>query len=269
MVMKLLLADDHALFRDALLHYIMRNNPETEIYLACDLNEVFEALAEHDDINLILLDYSMPGAGNILAVEKLRRAYPHIPVALMSGVAEVEDVERSLDAGAAAFFPKTMTGRAMMEGLEKVARGDRFVPIDHNTNKIMLSHYGSDDDDRYGEDIFQELSPEWELKEREQAAGRKWIKSQLTRREAEVLSYLVTGLSNKEIAQAMGIQTVTVKLHMRGICRKFQVKNRTQAALLAVRMGIDASGDFLCDAPKLQSDVKTWKPIQTGDRHAG
>lgn len=218
--MKIILADDHALFRDALAHYIERAEMGTTIYLAQDIHGVVEHLDAHDDIDLILLDLRMPGMNGVQGIEKLRLSRPDIPIVLLSGVAEESDIRAAMDVGANGFFPKTMSGKAMLQGIHKVLEGETFLPVDHNTDTFMPSYYGDmpppSNDLRPVPEEFAQLTP----------------------REKQVLDFLMQGVSNKEIAQSLDLQVVTVKLHVRGICRKLGAKNRTQAALLAQQMGM-------------------------------
>ncbi len=226
--MKLLIADDHTLFRDALVQYIERAEPEAAITLAKDFYEVVELMKKNPVQDLVLLDLRMPGMNGMEGFKLMRAEYPKVPVALMSGVAETKDVNDAMDLGAVGYFPKTLSGKALLKAIQLVLTGERFVPIDHETNAIMPSYYN-------GQGKGGAVSAS--------AAEAKSAKPgetvlHLTPRETEVLSYLASGASNKEIARELSLQVVTVKLHVRGICRKLDAKNRTQAALRARELGI-------------------------------
>lgn len=231
--MKLLLADDHTLFRDALVQYIVRSDIDANISVAKDLPDAMQIIEEAPDQDLVILDLRMPGMHGMIGFEEMRQKHPGIPVALMSGVAEPEDVRAAIDLGAVGYFPKTLSGKALLQAIKLVLSGERFVPIDHNANKIMPSYYDdSDGKEKEGAQIpytgMQETQDKFPV-----ANDFK-----LTPRECDVLSYLAQGVPNKEIAQALGLQVVTVKLHVRGVCRKLDVKNRTQAALKAQEYGL-------------------------------
>ncbi len=226
--MKLLLADDHTLFRDALVQYIVRAEPDSEIHLAKDLHEAQATLAGGYVPDLILLDLRMPGMDGLGGFRKVREEYPKIPVGLMSGVAEPQDVRRAMEMGAVGYFPKTLSGKALLKAIQLVLAGERFLPIDHETNEVLPSYYGDT-----GRGAGVGYAP---LGGSGGQSGGNDIR--LTAREREVLLYLVKGLSNKDIADALKLQIVTVKLHVRGICRKLNVKNRTQAALSARELGL-------------------------------
>ena len=221
--MKLLVADDHTLFRDALVQYIERAEPDAKITVAKDFPSVMEALTKDSEQDLILLDLKMPGMNGMEGFKQVHNKYPTVPLALMSGVAEQKDVKAAIDMGAVGYFPKTLTGKALLKAIQLVLTGEKFIPFETDSSAIMSSYY----DDRKGPNginIFTQNANDVNL----------------TPREKEVLGYLGRGVSNKEIANALGLQLVTVKLHVRGVCRKLNAKNRTQAALKAKEMGLES-----------------------------
>lgn len=221
--MKLLLADDHTLFRDALVQYIERAEPLAKVTLARDFPEVLQAMEITPEQDLILLDLRMPGMNGMEGFKAIRDKYPDIPVALMSGVAESEDVRAAIDLGAVGYFPKTLSGKALIKAIQLVLTGQKFIPYDHSSGGIMPSYY---DGGQRSDAVEKVIAP------------RNVAEINLTPREKDVLSYLAKGASNKEIATALGLQVVTVKLHVRGVCRKLDAKNRTQAALRARELGL-------------------------------
>lgn len=221
--MKLLIADDHTLFRDALVQYIERFDPEAEVVLAQDYYNVKDRLDQGAHFDLVVLDVRMPGMRGVETVKSFKDTYADQKVALMSGVAERDEIQSFLDAGADGFFPKTMTGKDLLSAIQSLYSGQTYIPLEKGSDKIMPSYYSD----------LPKANSEADQKEIE--ALRKL---RFSTREKEVLSYLVEGVSNKEIARALDIQVVTVKLHMRGICKKLNAQNRTQAALKARALGI-------------------------------
>jgi DNA-binding NarL/FixJ family response regulator len=222
---KILFADNHTLFRDALVQYIERANTNAQVTVARDMHEAMDKLIEDSDKDLVLLDFKMPGMDGVEGIKKIKSKFPDLKVALMSGLAEKEDIEAAMEVGAAGYFPKTLSGKAMMNGIRAVISSEDYVAMDHNTNEIMPSYF-------HGEQQGNKNLPS--------AEGAV----NLTQRETEVLSYLLNGAANKEIARALDLQVVTVKLHVRGICKKLGAKNRTQAALIARDKNITAPNDI-------------------------
>ncbi len=219
--MKILIADDHTLFRDALTLYINQIEPGYRLSVARDIREVIEILEGDSAFDLVLLDYRMPGMNGFQGLKKIRQTWPDVRVALMSGIANEEEVRMSLELGAVGYFPKTMPGHAMVKGFQQIMADEKFIPLDHNTNRLMPSY----------EPAFQPLPD----KAANQDGGTV---PHLTAREMDVLGYLLQGESNKVIASALGLQVVTVKLHVRSLCKKLGAQNRTQVALKAREMGI-------------------------------
>lgn len=222
--MRLLLADDHTLFRDTLRQYIERSNPESKITLTKDLPETIKALEEDREHDLILLDLRMPGMNGLEGLREVKNKF-NIPVALMSGVAEHEDVRAAMELGAIGYFPKTLSGKALLQAIKLVMTGEKFIPIERNSSKVMPSYFADESASSGAYPVSQDSE-----------IDNSDIK--LTPREKDVLSFLVKGSPNKEIANALELQVVTVKLHVRGICRKLGAQNRTQAALIAKERGL-------------------------------
>ncbi len=220
--MRLLIADDHALFRDTLVQYIERTNQDAVLMLARDLHEVMEIMEGAPDLDLILLDFKMPGMNGLSGLANLKQRYPLQRVALLSGAAEEQHVREAIELGICAYFPKTMSGKNLMKAIARVMEGEIFIAMDHNSQTVMPAYY----DGGFGN---RAASP---------SILPRTGDVRLTPREQQVLVYLLKGCSNKEIARMLDLQIVTVKLHVRGVCRKLEAKNRTQAALRAQEMGL-------------------------------
>lgn len=226
--MHLLIADDHTLFRDALVHYIQRAQPQADVTITKDFYEVEERLNDGDNYDLVMLDYKMPGMKGLEGFQSLRKKFPDLPVALMSGVAEHDIIRQAIENGARAYLPKTLSGKELLDAIHHVLNGKQYIPTDpDNDTHLMPSHY----DDGLDENIaHMPLN----------AADNNAAIQKLSPREKEVLSFIMQGASNKEIAAQLGLQEVTIKLHVRGVCRKLDAKNRTQAAMKAQQIGFQA-----------------------------
>ncbi|MDE1149016.1 MAG: response regulator transcription factor [Azospirillaceae bacterium] len=199
--MRLLIADDHGLVRDALSSHIERQAPGAVVVGAASVDEAVTGLRQDKGIDLLILDLRMPGMNGLDGLQRVRQEFPALKVALMSGLARPDEIRGAFARGAVGFLPKTLSATDLLSAIQTMLSGERFVPADLNTGDT--------------------------------ADGASF-----TRREREVLDYLLQGRSNKEIARSLELEEVTVKLHVRGICRKLGAKNRTQAVMRAVEMGI-------------------------------
>lgn len=194
--MKLLIADDHDLVRDAIAA-LLRNGGCEEVVTAGNFDDAFKMVREQGDIDLVLLDYDMPGMHGLKGLADMRRNYPALPVAIISGMAKPSVAREAIDHGAIGFVPKTLPAKSIIGAVTLMASGAVFAPFEF---------------------IKQEATPE--------IGG-------LTQREIAVLRGICEGKTNKEIARELDLQEVTVKLHVRTLCRKIDARNRTQAAMIA------------------------------------
>lgn len=220
--MNILIADDHALFRDTLQHYINRSQPQYQVDMAASLPEALKFL--HTDNyrpDLVILDFKMPGMRGASSFENLIRKFPDYKIAVMSGVADTNDIEKVIDLGVSGYLPKTLPGRLMLDAIETMLAGQKFIPRDAKTDTIMPST----------------LSDIGAYKTSAETGETVDHNVKFTGREKDVLRLLCQGLANKDIADQLGLQVVTVKLHIRGIFKKLDCENRTQAVLKAGQMG--------------------------------
>lgn len=209
--MRLLLADDHILVRDVLKTYLERQEPEADIQVASTLDDALAIAAPDQPLDVIILDLKMPGMNGVEGLVRMRQHRPDVPVVIMSGSERAEDVREVMAAGARGFFPKTLTGPALLSAIRLVLAGERFVPASvlEPPSEPAAAPVSS-----LALEVAGDAVP-------------------LTRRELEVLRYLEKGWSNKQIARELDVHEATIKLHVRGICRKLGAKNRTQAAMKA------------------------------------
>lgn len=206
--MRLLLADDHDLVRDALKLLVERSEDGAEVLTAASLYEALDVAEREPRLDVALLDLRMPGMEGGDGLARLKALRPDLPMVVMSGTANQHDIDRVLEKGAFCFFPKTLSGRALVSALKLVLDGERFVPVSAMQRAVA-----------------------------DGAPGGAAIS--FTRRERQVLDRLLRGQSNKEIARELSLSEVTVKLHLRGVFRKLGARNRTQAATMALERGLD------------------------------
>lgn len=204
--MRVLLADDHKLVRDALAFYCSRLDDDVEVLQAETYDQAAELAAGAESLDLIILDLNMPGNSGFDGLDAMRKRYADVPIVILSGSIRHQDMSNALEHGANGYLPKTLGGDAMLNALRLVISGEKFIP------SALYEEAGS------GAGNMPEDGP----------------LSTLTPRETEVLEQLLEGKSNKEIAAVLDLQVVTVKLHMKGILRKLGAANRTHAVKIVL-----------------------------------
>lgn len=192
-----LIADDHDLVRAALVSYL-QDATGYDVVEAATLDQALAAIARGGPFDLVLLDYTMPGMSLPAGLTRAIEANAPGPVAILSGTAPPEVARRALAAGAQGFLPKSIDPDTMIAAVRHMMAGHSYRP--------------------------QEF-----LDSEHRTRGAVHI----TPREMDVLRGVMEGKSNKEIARDLNIQEVTIKLHVKTICRKLQARNRTHAAMLA------------------------------------
>ena len=227
--MKIILADDHTLFQDTMTEYIKRSEIDAEVIAFSDAQSVEEYLKGDDDVHLIMLDLRMPGMDDYAGLRHVCQHYPEIPVVMMSGLAEVSDIDVAMELGASGYFSKTLSGSQVLAGIEKVLSGGIFVST--GSDGEYMPSYKAHEGFVASYSALQ--SGAVQNDDKPEAADIK-----LTPRETEVLQFLAKGAANKDIARELGLEVVTIKLHVRGVCQKLNAKNRTQAVINAQRYGL-------------------------------
>jgi len=200
---KLVVVDDHPLFREALSGTIRARLPEAKVLTAAGFEALQALLVEHDDIDLVLLDLHLPGNHGLSGLAWLRGHYPALPVVLISAHDEADIIRRALADGAAGFLSKSAESETIIEAIGRVMAGETWVPPG--------------------------LGQQPALPDQAELARRV---GELTPQQFRILGMLGEGLLNKQIAWELNITEATVKAHMTAIMRKLGVNNRTQAVTL-------------------------------------
>jgi DNA-binding NarL/FixJ family response regulator len=209
--MKILVVDDHALFREGIVHVLERLAETASLLQAADEPGALRIAREHPDLSLILLDLKLAIGSGMTTLTTLRAELPDTPVVILSGSEEEADIRAALQAGARGYITKASTSQVMLPALRLVLSGGLYLPPN-------MLHTAAD------------LAPA-----RPRVAPANEI---MTRRQLDVLGLLATGMSNKDIARRLAMADGTVRTHVTAIFKALHVVNRTQAVNEARRQGL-------------------------------
>ncbi len=219
MHLNMLIVDDHALVLEGLKIVLRKLDSNVNVLERADLPSAMELAAEligsGAALDLAILDLRMPGMNGSAGIETFCKQFSDTPVIVLSGQYRRQDVLECFRRGASGFIPKALGTKAMMNAIELVLEGGKFLPAD------ILPEHVDTDGSRNADPTLDAHNP----------------LRHLTKRERDVLAELVEGLSNKTIAKNLEIQEVTVKLHLWQIYRKLDVENRVQAVKFALEFG--------------------------------
>ena len=204
---RVVIADDHPLFRGALRETLAKLFPQAGIVEVGSFDELQSLIDRDSAVDLVLLDLTMPGARGFSGLMYLRGQYPQIPVIVVSANTEPGVVRRCIEFGASGFIPKTTSVEQMRTAIRSVLEGGAWVPPD-----IELG-----DSDPETSDIVARLAS-------------------LTPQQMRVLMMLSEGLLNKQIAHELSVSEATVKAHVSAILQKLGVESRTQAVITAAKI---------------------------------
>jgi len=202
--MRVLVADDHPLYREAVARQITRLVPDARVAEAASMQEAL-AKANTERPGLFIFDYYMPGV-SANAIAQVAKKFPDAPILIVSGSAGPAEVRAVFQAGVRGFLPKTATSEQFIRTIHLLLAGGTSVPPE-----MVVTGVAED-------------APSW--------------LATLTRRETDVLRATARGLSNKEIARELKLAEVTIKLHLSAIFRKMGVRSRTEAAMMAAKTGV-------------------------------
>jgi DNA-binding NarL/FixJ family response regulator len=202
---RVLIADDHPLFRGALREAVNRLFDRVEVAEAGTFEQVVERLETGGEVDLILLDLQMPGVRGFSGLMYLRAQYPGLPVAIVSANDDPVVIRHCMEFGAAGFLPKTLGVEALRAAIARVLAGETWTPPD-----VELA--GAADTETAA--LIRRLAT-------------------LTPQQVRVLMMLSGGLLNKQIAYELCVSEATVKAHVSAILQKLGVDSRTQAVIAA------------------------------------
>jgi two-component system, NarL family, nitrate/nitrite response regulator NarL len=223
MTLKVLVIDDHPLVQEGVSAALETLADHVIVMSARDGEQGLGLAAENPDLDLVLLDLALPGISGFNLIGKLHEKLPSLPVVVLSALEDPENVRHAINAGAMGFVPKSAATKVLIEVLQQVLEGNVTVPLALQSSGPPVSHAlpgaSSGDSPLGGE-------PDVAL---------------LTLRQLEVLSRVCQGKTNKQIATELGLSEKTVKAHVTAIFKVLGVVNRTQAVLVARRVGMITS----------------------------
>lgn len=212
---RIVVADDHPLFRSALRSALERAAPDCQIAECSTLAEAQQALQD-GPADLLLLDLKMPDCQGFAGLAAVRADHPALPVAIVSASEDAATVRQALAFGAAAFIPKSTSLPDMVAALRAILDGENWSPA-----------IGGD----------------------EPSENERRVAS-LTPSQLRILAGLQNGRLNKQIAHDLGVSEATIKAHLTGVFRKLGVQNRTQAVLAAQALGAPLDGGVAPVTPR-------------------
>jgi DNA-binding NarL/FixJ family response regulator len=205
---RLVIADDHPLFRNALRQAVASVVSSAVVDEAGSFEDLTALLEKDAEVDLILLDLTMPGISGFSGLIYLRAQYPAVPVVIVSASDDAATIRRSLDFGASGFIPKRFGVDTLRDAIVKVMDGEIWVPPDTDLNAA------ADPDMTKLRDRLVTLTPQ----------------------QVRVLMMLSEGLLNKQIAYELGVSEATIKAHVSAILQKLGVESRTQAVIAAAKI---------------------------------
>ena len=212
MTMRILVVDDHILFRDGIVSLLKAAGKSVVGEASNGVEAVEQAIQLRPD--LVLMDIDMPEMSGLDALLRIRKKLPETKVVMLTVSSENASLTKAVKAGASGYLLKNLNSDDFLEKLDGLQRGE--VAMTHQTMSQLV-------------DAFSDL---------EQKKNRRSGESRLTAREIELLQYIAEGLSNREIAEELHISKNTVKYHMKNILQKANLQNRAEVAAFAVRKGL-------------------------------
>lgn len=205
---RIIIVDDHLLFRDALNNSLTHAFGDITTRQCGSLAELIELLKDDSDVDLLLLDLNMPGVQGFSGLLFLRAQYPSIPVLIVSATGDPATISRALNFGASGFVPKSRPIEEIRSAVQAVVDGDIWIPPDIDLTSAQSSEE---------EQLVEKLAS-------------------LTPQQVRALVMLGDGLLNKQIAFELGVSEATIKAHVSAILQKLNVDSRTQAVIAIKRL---------------------------------
>lgn len=241
MPIRLLVVDDHTLFRRGLTALLARNERVTVVAEAADAGEALRHAAQHQP-DVVLLDNHLPGVHGIDALPQLLALQPTPKVLMLTVSEDADDLARALSRGASGYLLKTVEGQDLIDAIEAVHRGESAVSPEMTSKLVAAYRHALGGAPAGASPLPVEPEPEPHTAPATPAApaapagpaaATPHPLSRLSPRERDILREIARGASNKEIARTLDIAETTVKIHVQHILRKLNLSSRVQAAVMA------------------------------------
>jgi len=217
--MKILLIDDHPLFREGVALLLQPLVEGLQTWEAGSCEAAFELLAQRGAVDLVLIDLGLPGLSGLEGLQRLRQEHPEVPVVVMSSADDKDTVLAALDAGAMGFIPKSSTSQIMLGALRLILAKGIYLPP-----SVFLA--------------ARAVPAPAVAAAGAAVPGRRPVELGMTPRQADVLHLLLQGKPAKLIGRQLNLSLSTVKAHTSAVLRALNVTTRTQAVLAAGRLGL-------------------------------
>lgn len=204
--MKILIADDHALFRDNLAQYIGDIQPQAVILQVCDVKQAFKLLKKEQNIDMIIVDLDATGVQAYETLLKIKEISNDIQIVVISSSEDINQIQKIISENIRGYIQKSADFSVLKEAFNQIFNGHIYIPQ--------------------------------ALKNIEKETSSKITTKNLTNRQSQVLDLIAQGKSNKQIAYEIGVSEATVKLHINALLRSLKVNNRTQAVITAQKIGL-------------------------------
>lgn len=213
--MKVLLVEDHALFRDGVTLILQQLAGDVQVLSAATAAQALATAQASPDTGLVLLDYNLPDVAGFECLLRIAQLLPTTPIIMLSAEQDSALIQQALAFGARGFITKASSAKVMLSAIQLVLAGGIYVPVE------MLTPSAG----KTSQTAMQVDEPNTAVREEKITTG----KHALTDRQMDVLREMIQGRSNKEIARILNMSPSTAKVHVAAILREFDVKNRTQA----------------------------------------
>ncbi|WP_058089291.1 response regulator [Aquabacterium parvum] len=232
MPIRLIVVDDHTLFRRGLTALLARDERVTVVAEAADAGEAMRHVAQHQP-DVVLLDNHLPGVHGIDALPQLLAGQPAPKVLMLTVSEDANDLARALAGGASGYLLKTAEGNELVDAIERVHRGESVVSPEM-TGKLVAAYRQALASATEATPVSTPpAEPSGVVASAAPSAHASGPLSRLSPRERDILREIARGASNKEIARTLDIAETTVKIHVQHILRKLNLTSRVQAAVMA------------------------------------